>query len=223
MDRVDTYEHDGKKYIRIIDYKTGTKDFRLSDVLYGLNIQMLLYLSILNRTGKEHFSGKSELPLAPAGILYMPATPSSKTGAFESESLRREAAESQQSSFRMNGLLLDDAEVIAAMETDGKGIYIPVKADGKNGIKAEGCLASLETYGRIFSYVDKKLINMAQSLYGGDIKRYPVKGGSDDACKYCEYKSACGFEDGKPFNRKNNISHKNAIDLINSEEGDDNG
>ena len=71
--------------------------------------------------------------------------------------------------------------------------------------------------------MDKKLINMAQSLYGGDIKRYPVKGGSDDACKYCEYKSACGFEDGKPFNRKNNISHKNAIELINSEEGDDNG
>ena len=153
----------------------------------------------------------------------MPATPSSKTGVFESEGQRSEAARSQQSSFRMNGLLLDDADVIAAMETDGKGLYIPVKADGKNGIKAEGCLASLETYGRIFSYIDKKLINMAKSLYDGDIKRYPIKGGSEDACKYCDYKSACGFEEGRPYNQKTTVSHKNAVDLINSEEVDDNG
>ncbi len=223
VDRVDTYDHDGKRYIRIIDYKTGTKDFKLSDVLYGLNIQMLLYLSILNKTGEEHFSKDKRLPLAPAGILYMPATPSAKTGIYESDSQRSEAEKAQLSSFKMNGLLLDDAEVIAAMETDGKGIYIPVRADGKNGIRADNCLASLETYGRIFSYIDKKLISMAQSLYDGDIKRYPVKGGSADACKYCDYKSVCGYEEGKPFNQKTAVSHKEAIEIINSEEGDDNG
>lgn len=222
IDRVDTYEHEGKKYIRIIDYKTGSKEFRLSDVLYGLNIQMLLYLSVLNSNGQQHFSADKKIPLAPAGILYMPATPSSKTGAFDSKEERNSAAVSQLSSFRMNGLLLDDAAVLSAMETDGKGIYIPVKIGKENTLKAENCLASLETYGRIFSYIDKKLINMAQSLYCGDIKRYPVKGSGTDACKYCDYKSVCGFEEGRPSNQKTVLSHKDAVEIINGEGGGEN-
>ena len=44
IDRVDVMEKPSGKYIRVVDYKTGSKDFKLSDVLYGLNMQMLLYL-----------------------------------------------------------------------------------------------------------------------------------------------------------------------------------
>ena len=43
-DRVDGWLHEGKLYLRVVDYKTGRKKFDLSDVLYGMNLQMLLYL-----------------------------------------------------------------------------------------------------------------------------------------------------------------------------------
>ena len=39
-DRVDSWLHDGKRYLRVVDYKTGRKKFDLSDVLYGMNLQM---------------------------------------------------------------------------------------------------------------------------------------------------------------------------------------
>ncbi|MEG2144336.1 MAG: PD-(D/E)XK nuclease family protein, partial [Oscillospiraceae bacterium] len=44
IDRVDTVNIDSQTYIRIIDYKSGSKLFSLSDVLSGLNMQMLIYI-----------------------------------------------------------------------------------------------------------------------------------------------------------------------------------
>ncbi|MBQ1502643.1 MAG: PD-(D/E)XK nuclease family protein, partial [Clostridia bacterium] len=44
IDRVDTYVEDGKTYVRVVDYKTGSKSFRMSDVGKGVQLQLLLYL-----------------------------------------------------------------------------------------------------------------------------------------------------------------------------------
>ena len=69
VDRVDGWEQDGKLYLRVVDYKTGKKKFQLSDVCYGTNLQMLLYLNDLKKIGKERY-GKEAVP---AGIMYLPA------------------------------------------------------------------------------------------------------------------------------------------------------
>ena len=48
--------------MRVVDYKTGYKDFKLTDVFLGLSLQMLIYLAALSEnTG-----------LLPAGV-YMPS------------------------------------------------------------------------------------------------------------------------------------------------------
>ncbi|NLA76296.1 MAG: hypothetical protein GX851_00435, partial [Clostridiales bacterium] len=51
VDRVDIMEKNGKKYLRVVDYKSGTKEFKLSDVLSGLNMQMLIYLAAIEENG----------------------------------------------------------------------------------------------------------------------------------------------------------------------------
>lgn len=48
VDRVDIMQRADITYLRIIDYKTGTKQFKLSDILYGINLQMLC-ISIQSR------------------------------------------------------------------------------------------------------------------------------------------------------------------------------
>ena len=60
IDRVDVLHTGGRSFVRVIDYKTGGKDFKLGDVLYGLNMQMLVYLAALVQSGRR----------LPAGILY---------------------------------------------------------------------------------------------------------------------------------------------------------
>ena len=67
IDRVDTYEKDGTTYFRIVDYKTGRKDFSYTDLLYGKDLQMLLYLFALQENQK-----KAGHPMQPAGALYVP-------------------------------------------------------------------------------------------------------------------------------------------------------
>lgn len=41
---MDVLEREGVRYVRVVDYKSGHKSFNLSDVCYGLNMQMLIYL-----------------------------------------------------------------------------------------------------------------------------------------------------------------------------------
>ena len=43
IDRVDGYVRGDTLYLKVVDYKTGTKQFHLSDLLYGLNLQMFLF------------------------------------------------------------------------------------------------------------------------------------------------------------------------------------
>ncbi len=53
VDRADIWEApNGKKYLRVVDYKTGTREFNPEDVKHGSSLQMPLYLMAL--TEKEH-------------------------------------------------------------------------------------------------------------------------------------------------------------------------
>ena len=68
VDRVDLMEKDGKKYVRVVDYKSGSKNFQLDDVYYGLNLQMLIYLFSIWKNGTGELAN-----CLPAGVLYLPA------------------------------------------------------------------------------------------------------------------------------------------------------
>lgn len=50
IDRIDEFIYNGKKYYRIIDYKTGGKDFDIAKIYAGIDMQLLLYLNaVLNQ------------------------------------------------------------------------------------------------------------------------------------------------------------------------------
>ncbi len=205
VDRIDTYVQGNEKYIRIVDYKTGARTFRLSDVCYGLNMQMLLYLSAISRNGVERYSENGHYTLLPAGILYMPSTPKSSVKSFCSDNEKQKSLEEQQKNFKMSGLLLNDDSVLSAMEEGKKGIYIPVKS-----------LVSLEEYGKIFSYIDKKLVNMMQALFDGKVERKPIKAAAD-ACEYCDYRTVCGYEDGRDSQKIRTFPAEEALQKMEEE------
>lgn len=190
VDRVDVMEINGNKFLRVVDYKTGNTKFKLSDILYGVNLQMLLYLYSIIKNGGEKYG-----EILPAGILYMPATVpviSSETPLDD-----RKIKEKIDDSLKMNGLVLNDARVITGMEKSGKGTYIPVKIN-LGTPKASNSLATLEQFGKIFKKLEYTVASMGRKLYSGDIKAAPLINGSKNACEYCPYDSVCQYRMSSP-------------------------
>lgn len=115
VDRVDGWVHDGRLYLRVVDYKTGRKSFDLTEVWNGLGLQMLLYLFTLEDKGE----GLYGLPVEGAGVLYLPARDAVVRGSRGmSEEAWRKALDKE---LRRSGLVLDDPGVLEAMEPLGEG------------------------------------------------------------------------------------------------------
>ncbi|MDD3832829.1 MAG: PD-(D/E)XK nuclease family protein [Oscillospiraceae bacterium] len=190
IDRVDVYKQGSTSYVRVLDYKTGSKEFRLSDVVEGINVQMLIYLFSVWQNGRERYGD-----VVPAGILYMPAKlPVVQVG--RDADMEKVKAE-QIKALRMNGLLLDDPEVIRAMEKDAAGLFIPAKLNNNGEFSKGSGIASLEQMGLLKKSIDRLLIKMAQTLRQGDIAALPTAG-EVEACDWCDYKTVCGHEQDDP-------------------------
>ena len=69
VDRIDGWKRNEQMYFRVVDYKTGRKDFDYCDVFNGLGLQMLLYLFALEEDGFDLLGENS----VPAGVQYFPA------------------------------------------------------------------------------------------------------------------------------------------------------
>lgn len=168
IDRVDEYNG----YVRIIDYKTGSKSFKLPDILFGLNMQMLLYL----------YAVVKDKNLKAAGILYKPS--------------KRDI---NGKGLAMNGLVPADERIIRAMEKEGKGEFVPkltIKKDGTVS-KASESFIDAEDFDLIFKHLEKIMKDTGNLISKGDISVSPLNGRENDACKYCEYASVCGIEDSE--------------------------
>lgn len=175
IDRVDVLKYeDGRELVRIVDYKTNSKEFHLSDVLYGQNLQMLIYLYILCNVDGSAFS-----KMEPAGILYMP----SKRGVETS---------SKSNGLMMNGMVLNDAEVIKAMDKEGKGRFVFKKP---NKERQNNPTITSDDFKTIFAFLENKIKETATNIRKGVFDLKPCDGRSDSACKYCDFKSVCAVED----------------------------
>ena len=205
IDRVDIYKTKQNVYIRIVDYKTGSKKFNLSDVLAGINLQMFVYLFSVLYNGRGRYSGTREN--APAGVLYMP----SKIPQYEKKPgmSETEVNEEKSKTFARSGLFLRDEKILSAMEHDLGGRYIPVKLKNGAGLAfkkstASGVLASLEQIGKLGRYVSDSLENIAAELSGGKADVYPFKG-RIDSCAFCDMRRVCRFEENDQ-NKKSAVS-----------------
>lgn len=187
IDRVDIYEDDGKKYLRVVDYKTknGGMKFDLNDVINGINLQLLVYLFAVWQKGE---SGESY----PAGIMYMPASrPSVKLDSTEMVDTQKKTRDD---AMKRSGLFLYDEKILSAMEHGLEGRILPIKRNKNGMLSTQTALATLEQFGALKRYTDKVFINLATKLRSGDIAASPLCNGKKSSCTWCDFKAFCRYE-----------------------------
>ncbi len=189
VDRTDGWEHDGKLYLRVVDYKTGRKSFDFTDIQNGMSLQMLLYLFALERQG---LMGKD---VESAGVLYVHARDVIING--NRDMTDEDCGKVLQENVRREGLILNNEQVLRAMEDWGEGTpkFLPLKVDKSGNLKSD-YLVEAEQMGKLARKVTKTLEDIAAEMARGNIDADPYWRSPDlNACRWCEYADACHFEE----------------------------
>lgn len=192
-DRVDTYKKDGNVYIRVVDYKTGSKEFSFDDLKDGLNTQLLIYLFSIcraqNDKTKSEFSCAEGGKLLPAGIQYLSSN--APTVSVDKFCDGEEIEKLIQSEFSRSGLLIDDIEILQAMNSDlDAKIVSKIKTD-ENGTATGKSLVSQDGFDNIYAQLSETIVQIAQSMRDGKANAIPLRKGEKAPCRYCKMKAVC--------------------------------
>lgn len=193
VDRVDTCKRGNDVYVRVIDYKTGKKEFNLSDVALGLNLQMLIYLFSIWSDTKGTFKKTLNVDgeIIPTGILYLKAKLDDVKADTDSDpSVIYQLAEK---SLKRSGLVINDEEILRLMEKRLSGKYIPVslKSDGGFTKSSLNNLHTLEEFGALRRSVEDTVTRLAVEMKSGKADCKPLKNKKNNGCKYCPYAAVC--------------------------------
>lgn len=194
IDRVDATEIDGRNYVRIVDYKSSSKQLDLTDVYYGISLQMLTYLDVAVEHAEEWIGFKAD----PAGVLYLHVhNPMIRTELELTEDLIEEEI---LKSYKMRGYLLDDPGVVMGMDAQlGKtSTVIPaaLKTDG-SFTKASKVL-STDDLQIVRKFVRQRHQQAGDGMLAGDARVYPYRLKDKMPCQYCSYRSVCQFDPTNP-------------------------
>lgn len=179
-DRIDSMTADGKKYIRVVDYKRSARDFSLDDIYRGENIQTLLYM----------FGICGGDPSAkPSSVIYMPVgkIDYERSDGGDTEKKTRDSLQKYIASHSSSGFYLSDSperDEIRELECS---------LTAKFGKKRGGYISETEitpgVYGAIEAYCRSYLGSKVREPAKGMVSACPS---DSDACAYCAYSLFCG-------------------------------
>ncbi|RJE49267.1 MULTISPECIES: PD-(D/E)XK nuclease family protein [unclassified Dehalobacter] len=195
IDRVDALEAEEGTYLRIVDYKSGSKDFKLADVYYGLQIQLFTYLDALwQNSGLE-----TEKPVLPGGILYFRIDDPivRADGRLTEEEIELDIMKQ----LKMKGLLLADVKLIKEMDRtiDGTSLIIPARIN-KGDLLGKSSAATLEQFEILRKYVRNLLKDLCEEMMSGSVSITPYKKKRTTSCTYCHYAAVCQFDPARKEN-----------------------
>lgn len=195
IDRVDYHQPSG--YAAVIDYKHGGSELKLDEVSYGLSLQLLVYLLVLQRNG----ASLADPPPQPAAALYVKLLRGITSAKHPGEgSSPGEPAFDLRAKPRgvidVDALPLIDADYCA--DPDRKGFSdaysVAMSPDGTlhrnlgNDLVASGDLDAL------IAEVEKQVVRLADEVMAGVIDVRPYKLGTTTPCPWCEFRPVCRFD-----------------------------
>ncbi|KPV57995.1 ATP-dependent helicase [Paenibacillus sp. A3] len=193
IDRIDRADTEQGTLLRVIDYKSSSKALNMTEVYYGLSLQMLTYLDVILTHAPIWLGHEAQ----PAGVLYfhvhnpvLNARNGLSAQEIDSELKKR---------FKMRGLLRADAGTVRLMdgglaEAGGHSDLLPVALKTDGSFYKTSSVASEEQWNTVRRYVKRTIREIGTSLTDGTIEIAPYRMGQATACTMCAYRSVCQFD-----------------------------
>ncbi len=222
IDRVDVLKKEDKSYVNVIDYKSGSRKFSLSEVFHGLELQLFVYLDAVLESKEALVPGIKK----PGGIFYFKIDDPLinldyvNTEDFEKEIFKR---------LKLDGIVLKNPDIVKALDKDiekeRNSLVIPVQLKTNGDFSKRSKVATEEDIRCLTTHIKKLIANMGEEILNGNIKIEPCVSSNTDACKYCELRPICQFDTGFKDNKYNNIkkiSDEEVLSKVRDENGGEN-
>ena len=202
IDRIDATEVNGKQYLRVVDYKSSSREVDLSELYYGLSLQVITYLDMALSNADKLLQQEG----LPAGMLYMHVqNPLLK---YNEEVSATQIARDRFSKYKMTGIVTNDVDVLEKMDSELKSYanstIIPAKLNKTGELAKFSQVMSEQDFTTLRTFSREKHIAAGNAIWQGDVSIAPFEHDKRTGCEFCAYQSLCQFDvtDGKQQYRK---------------------
>lgn len=200
VDRIDMMEDEEAVYVKVVDYKTGSKKISLSELYYGLQMQLMVYL----QAAAEGEARRSKKMVIPAGVLYYQIDDPLLDGYLEEEERKNQILEA----LMMNGFVNESGDILPSMDStlsgeegmlaaSAKSHVIPVSTTKNGMLSKKSATLTTEEFEELTGFTVRKLEEMGKQIQSGEIEAKPIQHTNSAgacACDNCRFHGICGFD-----------------------------
>ena len=199
IDRVDTCDSEGKRLVKILDYKSGSNDLALDRIYYGLQMQLVAYMTAALELEEKNSLGTEAVPAAM--LYYRLQEPElewkSESGQERENRLLKE--------MKCTGFANADPVILEKLDHNlarggdmcpgASSAVVPVSVNKKDGnFSKNSHVLSTDEFGELMAHTRKKMKEFGNRIYQGEIQAEPYAMKAESGCDYCDLKGICGVE-----------------------------
>ncbi|MDO4165959.1 MAG: helicase-exonuclease AddAB subunit AddB [Eubacteriales bacterium] len=229
VDRIDTLETEDATYVKVVDYKTGAKELSLSDLYYGLQMQLVIYL----KAAVDRRVNRQKKMVIPAGVLYYHIDDPILTGKMAAEERDQQILKE----LRMKGLVNENDPVLPALDhnfqnengglaASRQSIVAPFATKQDGSLKATSATLTTEEFQAIIDYTEQKLQQIGADIQAGNTCVHPYQrmdSARSTPCAFCTYHGICRFDPkiaGNRYNKLRNMTRDEVLEAVRKEQED---
>lgn len=217
IDRVDLCKDKDKVYVKVLDYKTGSKAFDVVALYHGLQLQLMVYMDAAVKMTQKHYPDSEVIP---AGVFYYrlndPLVEKKVVG--EEEEIWQKVLKE----LKVDGVMNLKDETLEHLDhcQVGESAVIPVKYNKNGSLSKNSKVASEQEFEVMMRHALGKVLKVHQKILSGEVAAFPYRRKQESGCDYCAYRHICGFDQKIPGYKYRDIFEMTQSEVIAAMEAD---
>lgn len=217
IDRVDLCKDKDKVYVKVLDYKTGSKAFDVVALYHGLQLQLMVYMDAAVKMTQKHYPDSEVIP---AGVFYYrlndPLVEKKVVG--EEEEIWQKVLKE----LKVDGVMNLKDETLEHLDhcQVGESAVIPVKYNKNGSLSKNSKVASEQEFEVMMRHALGKVFKVHRKILSGEVAAFPYRRKQESGCDYCAYRHICGFDQKIPGYKYRDIFEMTQSEVIAAMEAD---